>query len=66
MHGFINSPALSKLVALQMVDDQLQEKKRKQPRKTPTSFRGLFLTRRSNSARSTARVVPTGRVVEDV
>ena len=24
MHGFINSPALAKLVALQMVDEELQ------------------------------------------
>jgi glycine/D-amino acid oxidase-like deaminating enzyme len=29
MHGFINSPALAKLVALQMVDEQLQQDKRR-------------------------------------
>jgi hypothetical protein len=29
MHGFINSPALAKLVAPRMVDEQLQQDKRR-------------------------------------
>jgi len=39
MHGFIASPALAKLVALQMVDEQLQGKPRRPSRRTRTPFR---------------------------
>jgi len=41
MHGFINSPALAKLVALQMVDEQLETSRRARPRKS----RGAALRR---------------------
>jgi hypothetical protein len=51
MHGFINSPALAKLVALQMVDEELQGRR---GRKTRTPLRARLAARRT--ARGTARV----------
>jgi hypothetical protein len=47
MHGFINSPALAKLVALQMVDEQLQQSKRQRPRKVRTALRARLQSRRT-------------------
>jgi hypothetical protein len=70
MHGFINSPALAKLVALQMVDEQLQKNPRQRPRKAArTPLRARLLARRAASRPATlaqGRVSPTGKLVEDV
>jgi hypothetical protein len=70
MHGFINSPALAKLVALQMVDEQLQKNQRQRPRKAArTPLRARLLARRAASRPATlaqGRVSPTGKLVEDV
>jgi hypothetical protein len=67
MHGFINSPALAKLVAMQMVDEQLQQTRR--PRKARTSLRTRFLVRRTSSSSATPvkgqRVRPTGTLAEE-
>jgi hypothetical protein len=53
MHGFINSPALAKLVALQMIDEQLQSTRGRKPR---TSLRSRLAARRT--ARSAAPAQP--------
>jgi hypothetical protein len=54
MHGFINSPALAQLVALQMVDEEHQKNQRR--RKAHTSFRTRLAVRRS--ARAAAPAAP--------
>jgi len=69
MHGFINSPALSKLVALQMVDEQIQTNNPERPRKARTSLRTRLLSRRTAPrAASPApgpRMSPTGQLVQE-
>jgi hypothetical protein len=70
MHGFINSPALAKLVALQMVDEQVQDSKRRRPRKVRTPLRARLQSRRTTpSTVAPAKghsLTPTGApVVED-
>lgn len=55
MHGFIASPALAKLVALQMVDEELQRSHRRRPARR--SLRARLLTRRTSTA-----TVPRPRV----
>jgi hypothetical protein len=65
MHGFINSPALAKLVALQLVDEQVQQGQRGRPRKARRlSLRTRLTSRRT--PRRASRPVPTGQLVEDV
>ena len=71
MHGFINSPALAKLVALQMVDEQIQRNGRTRPRKAArTPLRARLMARRtartSAKAAQGPRVSPSGKLVEDV
>ena len=64
MHGFINSPALAKLVALQMIEEQVQESRRRRPSRR--SFRARLLARRP-APRSTdtgSRIRPTGQLAE--
>ena len=68
MHGFIASPALAKLVALQMVDEQLQGNARRPSRRTRTPFRARLAARRTahTAARAvTPRATPTGKLVEE-
>jgi hypothetical protein len=57
MHGFINSPALAQLVALQMVDEEHQKNQRR--RKAHTSFRTRLAVRRS--ARAAAPAAPAAK-----
>ena len=68
MHGFINSPALAKLVALQMVDEELQKNQRR--RKAHTSFRTRLAVRRSARAAAAPAVKDqrrsaSGRLAEE-
>jgi hypothetical protein len=71
MHGFINSPALAKLVALQMVDEEIARSGRRRRQTRRLNLRARVLARRT--ARSSAapapspapRVQPTGALVED-
>ena len=58
MHGFVYNPAIAKLVALQMIDEQLQQSRRS--RKTRT-FRARLAVRRTRSAAPVKgqRVAPT-------
>jgi hypothetical protein len=66
MHGFINSPALAKLVALQMVDEELQRNSRRTSRRTRTPFRARLAARRTaHAAAPTVRAKPTGKLVEE-
>jgi glycine/D-amino acid oxidase-like deaminating enzyme len=66
MHGFINSPALAKLVALQMVDEELQRNPSRPSRRTRTPFRARLAARRTAHAAAPApRVKPTGKLVEE-
>ncbi len=48
MHGFINSPALAKLIALQMVDEELQPSRRR--RRGRVSLRAHLVARRTSAA----------------
>jgi len=69
MHGFINSPALAKLVALQMIDEQIQPSPRKRPStRTFATLRARLQERRTarSSAKpvTEARVSTSGRLVE--
>jgi hypothetical protein len=71
MNGFINSPALAKLVALQMVDDQVQQNRRTRPVKAPrTTLRARLLSRRTERVPETPakgqRVSQARKLVEDV
>lgn len=66
MHGFINSPALARLVALEMVDEQLQSKR---GRRVRTPLRARLSARRTTRTAAPAkgqRVAPTGKLAEDV
>jgi hypothetical protein len=67
MHGFINSPALAKLVALQMVEEELQKNRRR--RKAHASFRTRLAVRRSARAAAPAvkgqRRSASGRLAEE-
>ncbi len=66
MHGFINSPALAKLVALQMVDEELQRNPSRPSRRTRTPFRARLAARRTAHAAAPApRRAPTGKLVEE-
>jgi hypothetical protein len=68
MHGFINSPALARLVALQMVDEELQRSPRRPSRRTRTPFRDRLAARRTAhapAATATPRVRLTGKLVEE-
>ncbi len=68
MHGFIASPALAKLVALQMVDEQLQGKPRRPSRRPRNPFRARLAARRTAHAAApavTPRATPTGKLVEE-
>jgi hypothetical protein len=70
MNGFINSPALAKLVALQMVDEQVQRSQRTRPRKAPRpSLLSRVLSRRPASGSATPvkgqRVSPSGKLAEE-
>lgn len=58
MHGFVYNPALAKLVALQMIDEQLQQSRRS--RKTRT-FRARLAVRRTRAAApvKSQRLTPT-------
>ena len=53
MHGFINSPALAKLVALQMVDKELQPNRRR--RRGRVSLRARLGARRTSAATAPAK-----------
>ena len=57
MHGFVNSPALAKLIALQMIDEEINRNRR--PRRKRTSRQGLRWLRRSS-----ARPVPNAADAE--
>jgi hypothetical protein len=62
MPGFINSPALAKLVALQMLDEERHTQRRK-PR---TPLRARLSTRRTSTAPAEPRRVrPQTAVVEN-
>ena len=66
MHGFINSPALAKLVALQMVDEELQRNPSRPSRRTRTPFRARLAARRTaHAAAPVPRAKPTGKLVEE-
>jgi hypothetical protein len=69
MHGFLNSPALSRVVALQMAEEQRQPRRRKRAGKVRTAFRARWQSRRTTPAPAPSpqghRVAPTGRLVED-
>lgn len=54
MHGFINSPALAKLVALQMVDEELQPHRRRRTGGR-LSLRARLVARRTTAATAPAR-----------
>jgi hypothetical protein len=64
MHDFINSPALAKLVAIQIVDEEIQRSRRR-----PRTNRKPRLSVRRTSRRTTAprapRVQPTAALAED-
>ena len=67
MNGFINSPALAKLVALQMVDEQIQGSRQKRFRKPLTTLRSRFHFRSpSRGAARDEHLSPTGRLIQDV
>jgi hypothetical protein len=53
MHGFINSPALAKLVALEMVDEGLQPSRRR--RRGRVSLRARLVARRTSAAATPAK-----------
>lgn len=66
MHGFINSPALAKLVALQMVDEELQRSKSRRPARR--SVRARLLARRTSTTTARAsrpRVSPSSTLAEE-
>lgn len=66
MNGFITSPGLAKLVALQMIDEQIESNKRTRPRKARTPLRTRLLVRRtatrSPSPAGARRVSPTAKL----
>jgi hypothetical protein len=49
MHGFINSPALAKLVALQSVDEEIARHQRRRRKAKRTPLRAFRWLRRSSS-----------------
>ena len=64
MHGFINSPALAKLVALQMIDEEVQRERGRKPR---TSLRERLVARRTSRSTAPAqshRLNPSGKLAE--
>jgi hypothetical protein len=66
VHGFIASPALAKLVALQMVDEELQKSKRRG--RARASVRTRLLARRTSSAQAPAprrRVSASSQLAEE-
>jgi hypothetical protein len=66
MHGFIASPALAKLVALQMVDEELHKTRRRG--RARVSVRSRLLARRTSDAKAPAprqRVSASGQLVEE-
>ena len=66
MHGFINGPALAKLVALQVVDEELQRKTRR--RKGRVSLRARLGARRTSTSTAPAagrRMPATGKLAEE-
>lgn len=63
MPGFINSPSLAKLVALQMADENLRSKRGRTNRTSLRARLGVRRTARSATVKS-QRVSPTGKLVE--
>jgi hypothetical protein len=58
MHGFINSPALAKLVALQMVEEDVARSRHvRKPRPSRAERRAL------RASAKTAKVADSGRLV---
>jgi hypothetical protein len=64
MHGFVCNPALARLVALQMVDEELQKSRRSRRSRT---FRARLAGRLSSPSAARAgsqRVRPSGKLAE--
>jgi len=64
MHGFVNNPALAKLVALQMIDEQLQQSRRSRQTRTFRARLAARRTSRSTAPAPSRRVSPTGKLAE--
>jgi hypothetical protein len=74
LNGFINSPALAKLIALQLVDEQIQRSRQSRPHTTsrvslPARLRARLLARRTTRRAATpapgARAASSGKLVEE-
>jgi hypothetical protein len=64
MHGFINSPALAKLIALQSIDEEINRgRRRRRTKRIPRLV--VRRTSRQTARPATPRVKPTGVLAED-
>jgi len=64
MHGFVNNPALAKLVALQMIDEQLQQSRRSRQNRTFRARLAVRRTSRSTAPAQSRRMSASGKLAE--
>jgi|tagenome__1003787_1003787.scaffolds.fasta_scaffold20612299_2 hypothetical protein len=65
MHGFINSPALAKLVALQMVDEEVNGRRRSTTHRPLRARLAVRRTVRGGARAQAPRVSATGKLAEE-